>query len=237
MDEELQAAEAEAAETEEQAEVFEPTPLPERISFDEGIDLDMLVEELAGPQRRRRQEASHRIAILAREDVKQLIPYAEALIDALYRPEAQTRWEVLDALAEIASVKPADCAKAYDGAEASLFDEGSSTVRLSAFRFLTRYGATTQKRSEQVWGILDEAVQCYHGDAEYRDMLVCLLEFVNGDISPETRASVVDRVSFDAQSGRGYVQSLSEQIVAEAKAREKELKKKAKQAAAKKAKA
>ena len=233
MAEELQNQETEANESEERPETFEPTPLPERISFDEDADLDLLVEELAGPQRRRRQEASHRIAMIAREDVTQALPYAKALIDALYRPEAQTRWEVLDALSEIAAVKPADCAKAYEGAEASLFDEGSSTVRLSAFRFLTRYGATTQKRSDQVWSILDEAVQCYHGDAEYRDMLACLLEFADGDISPETRAALVSRVSFDAQSSRGYVQTLSEQIVSASKERERELKKKAKGASKK----
>ncbi|MBD9232127.1 MAG: hypothetical protein EGW04_01690, partial [Rothia mucilaginosa] len=32
---------------------------------------------------------------------------------------------------------------------------------------------------------LDEAIQCYHGDLEYRDMLGCLYEFGQGEIDAE----------------------------------------------------
>jgi hypothetical protein len=179
------------------------------------------VEELSGPNRRRRQDASHRICLIAREDPTVLLDQVDQLTDALYRPEAQTRWEVLDALSELALTNAAAVADAYDGAEAALFDEGSSTVRLAAFRFLARFGATSQKRSDTVWPLLDEAIQCFHGDTEYRDMLGCLLDFVKGKISKETRAALVDRITFDAESGRGYIKSCSAEIIAASKDKEK----------------
>ena len=176
-----------------------------------------LVEALSGPRRRARQEAAHELAILAHEDASALEPHAEELVDALFRPEAQTRWEVLDALAELVQTVPGKVDAASEEAEASLFDEDSSTVRLAAFRFLARLGARSAARSEQVWPLLDEAVQCYHGDPEYRDMLGCLLEFVRGDVADAVRDSLVDRISFDAKSGRGYIRTCSEEIIEAAK--------------------
>ncbi|MBQ6491593.1 MAG: hypothetical protein IJI88_04910 [Atopobiaceae bacterium] len=193
------------------------------IQIDEGIEA--LLEALAGDRRRQRQDASHRLALVAREDPSKLYGCTDALIDALYRPEAQTRWEVLDALSELVGEKAAKLADAYDGAESSLFDEGSSTVRLSAFRFLTRFGATSAERSDKVWGIVDEAIQCYHGDPEYRDMLACLRDFAQGKISPETRKGLVARIAYDAESGRGYNKTVSEEIIEISGAAEKKPKK------------
>lgn len=195
-----------------------------------GAEVEGLLEALAGDRRRQRQDASHRLAIIAREDPKSLHGCTDALVDALYRPEAQTRWEVLDALSELVPDKAGELADAYDGAETSLFDEASSTVRLSAFRFLTRFGATSPERSDQVWGIVDEAIQCYHGDPDYRDMLMCLRDFAQGDISPEARKALVTRVSFDAESGRGFVKSMSEEIISAAEEAGKKPKKAAKKA-------
>ena len=51
-----------------------------------------LVEELSGSSRRRRQEVAHKIALAARSNPQTVEPYVEALVDALFRPEAQTRW-------------------------------------------------------------------------------------------------------------------------------------------------
>ncbi len=90
---------------------------------------------------------------------------------AAARPEAQTRWEVLDALTLLVPEHAKECGAAYEGAEAALFDEISAPLRLSAYRFLVVWGATERRRSEKVWPIIDEAIQCYHGDLEYRDML------------------------------------------------------------------
>ena len=182
-------------------------------SSEKAVCLEELVGELGGANRRRRQEAAHEIAQLAREDVDQLFEYAGGIIDGLDRPEAQTRWELLDALSEMAQVDPGCVEEAFGGAEASLFDEGSSIVRLAAFRFLTCYGATSGKRSEQAWKILEEAIQCYHGDPEYRDMLGCLLEMAKGTISDQTAQVMRSRVDFDARHGRGYIKAFSAEIV------------------------
>lgn len=179
----------------------------------EAVRLKELVGELGGANRRRRQDAAHEIARLAKRDVDQLFDYAGDIIDGLDRPEAQTRWELLDALSEMARVDPGCVEEAFGGAEASLFDEDSSIARLAAFRFLTSYGATSGKRSDQVWKILEEAIQCYHGDPEYRDMLGCLLEMVKGTISDQTAQVMRSRVDFDARHGRGYIKAFSAEIV------------------------
>ena len=44
-------------------------------------------------------------------------------------------------------------------------------------------------------------------------MLGALLDFVRGDISDATCAALVERISFDAESGRGYVKAFSAEIV------------------------
>lgn len=172
-----------------------------------------LIEELSGASRRRRQEVAHQLALSAKAYPQIMLPHVDALVDALYRPEAQTRWEVLDALSAVADVDADAVAEAYDGAEASLFDDGSATVRLAAFVFLCRLGASSPERSDQVWQLLDEAIQCYHGDAEYRDMLVALLGLARGDASEATKQALAARVRFDAESGSGYIRTFSAEIL------------------------
>ena len=175
--------------------------------------LERLVEELEGQGRRSRQFAAHVIAIVADRDPELLSEYVPDLIDALYRPEAQTRWEVLDALSSIAEKNPDSVTGAFDGAEASLFDDGSATVRLAAFVFLCRLGASSPERSDEVWPLIDEAIQCYHGDAEYRDMLAALLALAQGNASDATRKALAARVKFDSESGSGYIKSFSAEII------------------------
>ena len=152
------------------------------------------VEALASSRRRARQEAAHELALAARQDASLVDPHVDALIDALFRPEAQTRWEVLDALSATLPEGVERLSEAAPAAADSLFDEASAIVRLASFRFLARYGQTSPARSDEVWPLLDEAVQCFHGDAEYRDMLGALLDFVRGDISGETRAALERRI-------------------------------------------
>lgn len=186
------------------------------VEEDSELVLEQLVAGLGGTSRRGRQDSAHTLALIAKASPDRLMPFAPQLIDALDRPEAQTRWEALSALSQMVAVSPEDVAGAFEGAEASLFDETSAPVRLGAFTFLARYGATSPRRSDEAWPLLDEAVQCYHGDPEYHDMLVQLLEFAQGQISEGARRALAARVSFDAQSGRGYMKALSVQIVARA---------------------
>ena len=164
----------------------------------------ILVEELAGSSRRRRQEVAHKIATVAHADASMVTPFVGSLMDALERPEAQTRWEVLDALTALVDEHADEVAPAFEAAETALFDEDSAPVRLAGFVFLCRFGATSEERSDQVWPLLDEAIQCYHGDPEYRDMLVALLAFVQGAASAATKAALAERLKFDAENGASF---------------------------------
>ena len=176
--------------------------------------LSTLMDQLAGSNRRRRQEAARLVAAIAAASPDQLLDYTDDLLEALERPEAQTRWQVLDTLTLMAAVDSDKVAEAFDGAEASLFDDSSAAVRLSAFKFLARLGASSPENADKVWPLLDEAIQCYHGDPEYHDMLVALLDFAKGSISPAVASALRDRVAFDAENGHGYVKGFSAEIIA-----------------------
>ena len=164
--------------------------------------VDRLVKELGCPTRRIRQFAARVLHLLAERDPQRVVPCVPALIEALDRPEAQTRWEALDALTALATTCPEQLGDAFEGAETALFDEISSTLRYAAFRLLCVWGATSVERSREAWPILDEAIQCYHGDLEYRDMLGCLYEFGQGEIDAEV-----------AENGKGsYLKARSSEI-------------------------
>ena len=156
-------------------------------------------------------------AMLEAEDASVVAEVADELVAALEHTEAQTKWECLNALAEIAAQDPRLVEDAFPVAEELLFEDGSAVTRMAAFRFIARYGAHGHQESERSWPLLSEAVQCYHGDSEYRNMLQGLLEFVHGSISDEVRASLVKRMSFDAKNGRGFIRTYSGEIVAAAK--------------------
>ena len=95
----------------------------------------------------------------------------------------------------------------------ALFDEDNGFVRLSALRFLCTLGATTENRSQKVWPLLDEAIQCYHGDYEYQDMLTALISFSTGKLAPEVKEGLSERVAFDAQHSKGALKRRSQQII------------------------
>ena len=73
------------------------------------------------------------LAQVAKIDPEKLAPHADEFIDALNRPEAQTRWESLDVLTELVPIDSRACDKALAGAEAALFDEDNGFVRCSSF--------------------------------------------------------------------------------------------------------
>ncbi|WP_286143483.1 hypothetical protein [Adlercreutzia caecimuris] len=175
--------------------------------------LNELIEALSGGSRRGRQQAAKVIAAVAAANSEILVPHAAALVDALERPEAQTRWECLDTLAQLVPLDGRTCEKAVPGAETALFDEASGPLRLAAMRFLCRLGATTEKRSEKVWPLIDEGIQCWHGDLEFQDMLIAIIDFSQGKLAPEVKAALADRMRFDATNGRGMLKKRAIQIV------------------------
>ena len=175
--------------------------------------VDRLVKELGAPARRMRQFAARVLHLLAERDPERVVPVVPDLIASLDRPEAQTRWEALDALACVAPTCADEMEDAFEGAETALFDELSSTLRYSAFHMLCVWGATSPERSREAWTILDEAIQCYHGDLEYRDMLGCLYDFGNGDIDAGVAEELANRLKFDAENGKGsYLKARSSEI-------------------------
>ena len=179
--------------------------------------LKAIVADLSGSSRLSRQHAASVLVQVAKLDISAVAPFNKDLIDALNRPEARTRWECLDILTSLVTYDSKLCDKAIAGAESSLFDEDNGQVRLSAMRFLCKYGATTKTRSEKTWPLIDEGIQCYHGDVEFNDMLNALVEFSTGKLSDSVKTALVDRVSFDAENSKGALKNRSAQIIANIK--------------------
>lgn len=170
------------------------------------------IDTLSEGNRRERQKAASVVAAMAKEDPQKTAEFIEEITDALNRPEAQTRWEVLDALTELVPVDSRNCEKAVLGAENALFDEDSGPLRLAAMRFLCRFGATTEARSEKVWGLIDEGIQCYHGDLEFQDMLIAVVDFSAGKLAPSVAEELAARMKFDAENGKGTLKKRATQI-------------------------
>ena len=175
--------------------------------------LDQALEELSQSSRVVRQSAASALREVSLLDAKVLAGKSAALIDALNRPEAQTRWNCLDALTELVPYDSRACEGAIPGAETALFDEGSGLLRLSAMRFLCTLGSTTANRSQKVWPLIDEAIQCYHGDLEFQDMLAAVSAFSAGKLSPEVKAALADRMRFDAENSKGSLKRRAQQII------------------------
>lgn len=172
-----------------------------------------LVDALSGPSRRERQNAAGALAFFAKDHPDLMVPYGAAVVDALNRPEAQTRWECLDILTTLVDHDSRTCDKAVPGAETALFDEESGPVRLAAMRFLCKLGSTTENRSERVWPLIDEGIQCYHGDFEFQDMLVAVVDFSSGKLAQSVKDELAARMAFDASNGRGALKRRAQQIL------------------------
>ena len=182
------------------------------IDVAEDATVEELVEDLASSSRRDRQHAASRIAQIAAEKPEDVMPFVDRLIDGLNRKEARTRWELLDALSRVCAVDASLVESALEDAEGSLFDEQNGTVRLSAFRLYCRFGQASAANADKVWPLLNEAIQCYHGDPEFQDMLIALLEFSAADLSGQVKEGLRERMSFDAENNKGMLQKRAKQI-------------------------
>lgn len=174
--------------------------------------LGLLVETLSGRDRKARQASAHAIATLAKTDPETVLPYVDGLVDAIERPEAQTRWECLDALTSLAAIDPQAASKAFEGAEAALFDEESGLLRFVAFRYFSKL-AENPEFCLRCWPLLDEALQCYHGDSEFAGMLDACVELAQADLDPSVLKALSDRMKFDAESGKGPLSYRAKQIM------------------------
>lgn len=174
--------------------------------------IETYMQTLSDGSRRERQQAASVIAAMTKENPAKMSEFIGGILDALDCPEAQTRWEALDALTELVAVDSRNCEKAIVGAENALFDEDSGPLRLAAMRFLCKLGATTEARSEKVWGLIDEGIQCYHGDLEFQDMLVAVIDFSAGKLAPSVAEELAARMKFDAENGKGTLKKRAIQI-------------------------
>lgn len=178
--------------------------------------LASVVAALAGEDRRSRQIASSVVHEIASHEPALLKPYAGELADALHRPESQTRWEVLGTFEMLVPVDARLVDKTLGAAETALHDEESGVVRLAAFRLMCSYGATTSHRSDRVWPLVDDAIRCYHGDAEFPAMLSSVYHMVTGNASDAVKHAAAERMLFDAENGKGLLKRRASRIVAAA---------------------
>lgn len=200
-------------------------PLVEAAMNDEE-ELKKHIDLIGEGKRRERQISSNVIYEIACRDLSRIEPYTQDIVDALNRPEGQTRWEALQTLTLLVDTQAKKCAKCVEAAELALFDEDSATLRYSAFVFLCKLGQTTEARSKEVWPLIDDAVQCYHGDVEFGDMLDALIEFSQGKLDDEVKTGLAERMKFDAENGTGSLKSKSTTIVNNVKPKKKSSKKK-----------
>lgn len=175
--------------------------------------LEALVERMNSSSRRTRQNTAATLSCVASIDPHAMVAYLDTVIAGLDRAEAQTRWECLDILSSLVTFDAEACEKALPGAESALFDEDSGLLRLAAVRYLCRFGATSADRSVKVWPLLDEAIQCYHGDSEFQEMLVAILAFSESNLDSGVAASLKERMEFDAHNAKGLLKKRAQQIV------------------------
>ncbi len=63
-----------------------------------------------------------------------------------------------------------------------------------------------------MWSLIDEGIQCYHGDLEFLDMLVGVIEFSAGKLAPSVKEELAARMKFDAENGKGQLKKRATQI-------------------------
>ncbi len=175
--------------------------------------LRSVIDALSGPNRRDRQQAARVVHAIAVHKPAVLKAYADALADALDRPESQTRWEVLGALEKLVPVDARIIDRALPGVTTALHDSESGVVRLAAFRVLCGYGSTTSKRSERVWPLIDEAIRVYHGDPEFPAMLSGVVRLVSGGAADRVRLAAAERMEFDSEHTKGLIGRRAKRIV------------------------
>lgn len=186
--------------------------------------LVQLAELMAGSSRTLRQKAASTLAIVSNQDASALFAFVDDIASGLTRPEAQTRWEALHILDQMGKAGQRYGENVLAAAEDALYDEKNGIVRESAFHFFCGYGSASPENSEEVWPQIDEAIQCYHGNPEFADMLTQLVAFAEGDISLSTSAALAQRMKFDSENASGTLRMRSEQVVAAHDKRERESK-------------
>ncbi|MDO4841284.1 MAG: hypothetical protein Q3982_01210 [Phoenicibacter congonensis] len=195
-------------------------PLVENAMKDDAV-LAGYVEQIVDSSRHKRQVASTVVYEVACLDLDKVECHAKEILDGLNRPEGQTRCEVLKTLTLFVDKHAKEAMKSIEAAETALFDENSGPLRLSAYEYLCKLGATSEARSREIWPLIDEATQCFHGDVEFNDMLIALLAFSDGKIDPEVAKELAELMKFDSENATGNLKAKSTEIIANCKKKTK----------------
>ena len=171
-----------------------------------------LAEALGHKSRATREYASQVKVELARSDAELLQDFAGDIVDALNRPEALTRYSMIEVIGELAQNNPKVISDAYELLQECLYDEDSGTVRLYAFRILARHGATEPEKSLKVWPDLSMALRCFHGDPEFMAMMSELILMLGGKADQQVKEAAVELFAFDAENARGELRKKAETI-------------------------
>ena len=180
---------------------------------DSSAQIKKYIDDLSDSSRKVRQQAAVALSECCTKEAEAILPYGKELIKALDLSDVRLRWAVIDVLTALAPYDTKLCAKALPGIENALFDEFNGPLHLASVRFLCVYGAQSPKASDNVWPLLDEAIQCFHGDQEFQDMLNLLVDFSQGKLSKATKEGLKERMQFDASNNRGLTQRRAQTIV------------------------
>lgn len=182
------------------------------LSSDEQLR-ELAFEALSDSKRRVRQAAAAALHALSKEKPELLSSGLHHIVDALHRPEAQTRWEILAILMNVELEGDKLLSESFEGALESLYDEDSNLVHLAAFNYLLKLARKDHEWLARVWVYIDEAIQCYHGDSEFSEMLKSLHGFVaSGALDTQTAQALLKRLEFDAEQGKGYIKRASKAL-------------------------
>lgn len=171
-------------------------------------------EMLKGSSRMKRQQAASVFCFLCKENIDVAKEYADDIADAMNRPEDQTRWNTLNSLDLLGKAGLHFDEDVFEAAEDAMYDEDSGVLRQSAFQFFCGYASASPEHSDKVWPLIDEAIQCYHGNQEFGAMLTSLVELAQSkNISDKALQGLATRMKFDAKSAKGTLGMRSQQIV------------------------
>lgn len=188
-------------------------PVLARTAVEHENIFEVVLSHYEGSSRRNRQHAAGVFNLISQEQPEKLIPIIPSLLEGLERPEAQTRWNTLEALEHLIPLAPGQCMEAFDGAEDALFNDKDGFLREKAFSFLCALASLSSETAVRVWPLLDEAIQCYHGNSEFSAMLACLLRFTECDLTQDVKDALKDRLAFDAMNNKGSLGKRSLQII------------------------
>jgi len=172
-----------------------------------------LIEALTSSSRLTREYASQALLDIEKNDPELIADFKDAFIDALYRPEAPTRYNCLEIISILAQQDMRLVDKAWDPCEECLYDEESGTVRLAAFKVFTAYGASTCPRSRKAWLLISDALRCYHGDPEFISMLNEFIDMLKGNVDESVKDGAYEQFLFNAENATGLLKRKAQEIV------------------------